>query len=217
MFTGRTFYVCVFATIITLVLANAHVLAGPLSDFDDGTLQGWQPATTAAFTIPFGGLLDLQLAGGNPGGFMMATDTSGGGLWVQAPPAFNGNLNLYTDLQWDEYIFPNSGITKPTRPALLGKDDATVWVNMGPLNPTGAWHTRSVSLDGADWTLLTGTMSFEDVRADATLLFGMDVSVTTMPTLECGLDNITLLPEPASLVLFVCGTATVLLRRKHAR
>ena len=75
-----------------------------VSDFDDGTLQGWVMGDPQGFG--FQGTLFNDPSGGNPGGRMVATDTlqGGGGLWALAPSTISGDLSLFEGLQWDEFL-----------------------------------------------------------------------------------------------------------------
>ncbi len=70
---------------IAILWANPAIA---MSNFDDGTLQGWSKGTPF-FNPLFGGNLGVS-SFGNPGGSMIAHDTvgRGGGLLAQAPVTF---------------------------------------------------------------------------------------------------------------------------------
>ena len=75
----RTRSMSAVAAIIALAMAS-QASAAIMSDFDDGTLQGWTKGTPY-WNPGFGGTLSA-VAFGNPGFSMRATDTvgAGGGL-----------------------------------------------------------------------------------------------------------------------------------------
>ena len=81
-----------------------------MSDFADCTLQGWTKVE------PFCGDL-LSSAAGNPGCCLEVTDTAGGcgGLLIQAPASFTGDLSLrFCGIEWDEFV-PDAGALTTSR------------------------------------------------------------------------------------------------------
>lgn len=209
----------VFALAIGLLAATA-ASATPFSDFDDGTLQGWEPVIVPI--TGFGGVLEHVPTGGNPGGFMRASDTiegtGTGFLGVKAPAEFNGDLSAFTHLQWDQYLYDYPNIVRNTFPVLDSPDGETSWrADLQPEGPAEQWDTRIVSLDEIDWRRTKGTLSLDEVLADARLVFAMDVVYGPVPSLESGLDNIRLIvPEPSALALLVIGGLAVTRRRRVA-
>lgn len=192
--------------------------ANPLSDFDDGTLQGWTAIATPWDGDPFGGTFELVTSGGNPGGYIHAVDENHlGGLLVAGPAEFSGDLSGYTAVQYDEYIYNNPQIVHGTSLYLLGAN-GTSYRSIQPLDQVATWATRTVPLEEGSWMLnpgSVGTESFADVLLDATLAVEFSVSITTLPTLEAGIDNITLVPEPASLALLGLGGIALISRRRR--
>jgi len=98
---------------IAAALWITPALAVPIvmSDFHDGTLQGWNPK------LPFNGNLFADPAAGNPGGAMVATDTVGGvgGLLASAPAPFLGDLTSFAGIQISAPA--QSDLTAPAEPA----------------------------------------------------------------------------------------------------
>lgn len=179
-----------------LVPGTAH--GDPLSDFDDGTTQGWTKV------LPFGGRLLTFTTGGNPGGFIAVDDTvaGGGGLYLSAPPEFTGDLSIYAAILWDEnleHTSPPPGT--PSYPILVGADGTRYRpISRVPI-PLEAWRARGVRLEAQHWELVFGTASFEDVLANVAELW-MDVDCNAQYGREVGLDNIRLStteapPEPS--------------------
>ena len=99
--------------------AQAFIL---VSDFDDGTLQGWTKEPV------FNGNLFNSPTGGNPNGFMVATDTvaGGGALLAHAPSIFTGDLSIYDGFQWDEFVYNNGSFTGAGTSVRLRAVDGTV-------------------------------------------------------------------------------------------
>ncbi|HNO77854.1 MAG TPA: PEP-CTERM sorting domain-containing protein [Phycisphaerae bacterium] len=211
---GRIIALCTLCCAVLAQSANAN----PLSDFDDGTLQGWTAIATPWDGDPFGGTFELVTSGGNPGGYIHAIDESSiGGLLVAGPAEFSGDLSGYTAVQYDEYIYSNPQIVHGTSLFLLGAN-GTSYRSIQPLDQVATWATRTVPLEEGSWMLnpgSIGTESFAEVLLDATLAVEFSVSVTSFPTLEAGIDNITLVPEPASLALLGLGGIALFSRRRR--
>ena len=181
------YYRLLYSKIVTLLVFGSifgfqgRLEASPIvvSNFDDGTLQGWTPEPF------FGGSLFLDTSGGNPGGFMVATDTvaGGGALLARAPIPLLGDLSVYAGFQWDEFVYDNGSFTVLGTHVRLVAADGTIYsAGRGvPPEAIGAWNTRLVPLDDPSaWALhpsSTGTLSFQDVVKNvAALFFSMDTS-----------------------------------------
>jgi hypothetical protein len=182
---------CVVAFAVCAVSVSA-VPNLPFSDFDDGSTQGWTAVE------PFGGTLSLVTTGGNPGGWLYATDTVSGGGWLQiaGPPEFSGDLSVYDGVSWDEIAVPQpSGIQTLSITVVLQKSSSERLLYYGEIGPVGVWHSRYVPFDPELWVPSTPSVSFEDVIHDCTLTFNMDCWAGLGP--ESGIDNIRLVPEPS--------------------
>jgi hypothetical protein len=206
---------------LVLVGPTDGVLGNPSSDFDDGTLQDWSAINDPRSGQAFGGDLSVVVAGGNPGGFMKVRDlvSAGGGLVVANTPKFQGDLSIYTEVRWDEFLFDSPPVRKSTTAFLIGSDN-TVYEsegNDGPLGPVKVWRARSTLLEESAWTLTFGSMSFPNVLANARLGFNMDVSVTQVPNDESGIDNVLLVPEASCLLMLLAGVYGALGRNTRHR
>ena len=133
--------------IMLVILSLPYSLSAAMSDFDDGTLQGWTMGTP--FWNPqYNGTLSVSNIG-NPGFSMMATDTVGfgGGLWAQAPVTFTGNLTNFVGLSWDEYLPTNAVIR--TMVSLQGANN-TVYRGVSSDHSTitrNSWQNQFVPFD----------------------------------------------------------------------
>lgn len=197
-----------------------------ISDFDDGTTQGWTRSSEP------GGTLFYSATGGNPGGFIGMRDTSPGAgeaTAVYAPSEFTGDLSVYEKAVWDEFVYNHGDHTKaPTSLLLIGGPNRTAWFFAGQLNALSEWVHREVSLqDSTGWSRLeilgaTGNDSFDAVVSNVELFrIGMDTSDLASNTLEAGIDNVgfrtTVVPEPSTLMLLGIGVCGLVVRRQHKR
>jgi hypothetical protein len=197
--------------------AQAFIL---VSDFDDGTLQGWTKEPV------FNGTLFVDTAGGNPDGFMVATDTvgAGGPLLARAPGILTADLSIYEGLQWDEFVYNHGSATTGGTFVRLKGFDGTLYDSSWALGPVGSWHTKSVSFtDASDWTLRSGSGAFSDVVSNVNALFlSMDTSILANGSRESGIDNIGLLnretsnivPEPSTMALVGMGIIGAIIGRR---
>ena len=213
-----------FLTVFVFFLGSFKLVnAAPIvmSDFDDGTLQGWTKGTDF-FNPLFGGNLGVS-SFGNPGGSMLANDTvgRGGGLFAKSPVTFTGDLSLLLGISWDEFI-PGNSVGR-TSIALFGGLNNTVYtgitIDQGVLT-TNSWENRFIpfNLVSGLWSLRTGIDSFEDVLSSVTGLYiQMDVTTSNFGSLpEARVDNVALLagstsvPEPSTILLLGAGLVSLI-------
>jgi hypothetical protein len=160
------------------------------SDFDDGTLQGWIPEP------PFGGSLFVQNSGGNPDGFMSASDNIAGGILLARAPGLSGDLRGLADITWDEYVLNIPNTTKGTNIVIRGID-GTLWESDRSVPPLETWVSKSVTFNNpSDWTLKSGTSLFEEVIANAEGVFINMGTTTSVVGTESGVDNIVVNSSP---------------------
>jgi hypothetical protein len=190
---GAVFFLSIAAT------SRAAIIV--MSDFDDGTLQAWTAEP------PFGGSLSVVNTGGNPDGFMAASDTSGGGRLLARAPGLSGDLSLLSTIQWDEYLYNISQIVKGTNVFIRGTD-GTLWESDRSVPALETWVTKSVDFsEPSSWSLVSGTASYGTVIADADGVFINMGTSTAVVGLESGVDNIVIstVPVPASIWLVGSG------------
>jgi hypothetical protein len=207
-------------------ISNAGMI---VSDFNDGTMQGWTKRQ------PFGGTLVNPVSGGNGGGYLLATDNQpgGGNLFAVAPSKFLGDLTEFQGISWDEFVFVRgaggSRTVRSTRLLISGGPTGTSYAIVeDALGPIGQWRSRSVDFLESNFQRTTkfgsGSDAFENVLRDVKLLaFELDTSTLANGGPESGIDNVTLVatpvPEPSTGWAFLAGAigTTFLLKRRRER
>lgn len=170
-------------------IASADIL---ISDFDDGTRQGWLEANPFNPGSGFNGLLTVQSSGGNPGGYLRAQDTvdGGGSLAVLAPLPFSGDLSELGFIRWDVLLPANPTFSTS---ALVEGLDGTLYRShnsTSPFTPSGTWFTKTASFTSSlGWTRLSGNASFQAVINNAVAVY-LELDVTFGQGIEAGIDNV---------------------------
>ena len=213
----RTLGVLSFACLLAAG-SLAQITLGQVDDFEDGTVMGWGGGTTITNQANGGPLgagdnfLQVQSFGG----------IGGGSRWA----AFN-------DLQWTGNYLA-AGVTavslhmrnlgnNPLDIRLVafdftGGDNRWTSTVSQSLPVGGGWQWMTFSLAQADLTLVQGTTTYADLITDVDRLMfrhqagAPDAQGDPIAALA-GMDNITAVPEPASLVAL--GIGALLLRRRR--
>ena len=78
-----------------MLIVATNIQAALISDFNNGTMQGWSEGDPFS-NGSFGGALSVINSGGNLGGYLHATDdvAGGGSLAALAPALLSGDLTL---------------------------------------------------------------------------------------------------------------------------
>lgn len=203
------------------LLATLPVAAqADVSSTFDTDADGWKAvdllyngnylATGTEFTL-------VHADGGNPGGYIEATDPSDQSFFFQAPGKFTGNLGAYYGgtLTYDQ----RSMDPTDANPEYRGDPDVVIGgggvqlLFLGEANPGSAWTGFSVGLTTAGWHVgsLTGAVPTEDqfravlsnvsvLRIRGEMIYGV-VETTS-------LDNVRLtaaVPEPETWALMLGG------------
>jgi hypothetical protein len=189
----------ILGALATILVQTLGAVAGPMSDFEDGTLQGWVPQE------PFGGNLYVT-TGGSPGYCMAADDTIAGGpgLWARAPVTYTGDLTVYDRMVWDEWV-PSQAQDRTF--ILLHGTDGTEYRSLFDIAqiPVGVWHPRTALLIPSEWVLVSGSATFDDVLRNVDMML-MNMEVQIWTATEARVDNISLIrtvPAPGAVML--CG------------
>jgi hypothetical protein len=194
--------------------ATAAILLGQLDDFEGGTLQGWQ----AGSNNPYG---PTNIASGGPSGagdhyLHLASEGFGSG----------GRLVAFNSEQWTgDYL--DAGVSAiQVQVNNLGTSDLVlrlILIGAGSLTTASpvevaagsGWNTVSFSLASAN---LTGS-SYDVVMSNVA-----ELNLVHSPTAvghrtgapnivaQLGIDNVTAVPEPATVLLAALGFAAVMCR-----
>jgi len=189
---------------------TALPLHAAISTFDTDA-EGW----TAAGDVE--GPLSWSATGGNPGGHAVIDDrTTGGVTYFVAPAAFLGDQSaaLGTDLTFDlMQIYPGSPDQFNSSDVVLQGGGLTL-AHDTPVNPgNGVWTSYGVRLEAPGWRLnsLSGAQAtpeqFATVLSDLTAL---RIRAEYQTGADIGhLDNVALVPEPATWAMLGVGLAAI--------
>lgn len=175
--------------------------------------QGWSiinlPTASPPFDAPGSFVSGTYLStGGNPGGYLSATDPDSGDFYFQAPGLLQGDFSaLYGgSLSFDLWLDNNDYQGAPgvilagggqviVAPTTAPQPGAWRTVNV-PLAPEGGWKLGSLSGGAAS------PADIQQVLANVTLLRIRGEYVVNQVGIEQGrIDNIILVPEPAGLAV----------------
>lgn len=178
---------------------------GLISDFDDGTLQGWQ--TPSDNTSNVGGYLEVS---------------RGSGLHLSV---FNATVNgvidpAVTAIEVD-LLRPAGSTDLEIRLVLIGPSTTDRWTSTASAFVTGDgnWIRHRFSILEADLTQVGGTRSFADLTANLDrLMFRYDPGTpsgggTFGPSGTFGIDNVFAVPEPNTALLLLAGLGSLAVRR----
>lgn len=201
-----------FARLLTTagLAFTALPLHAAISTFDIDA-DGW----TAQGDVE--GPLSWSATGGNPGGHAVIDDrTTGGVTYFVAPAAFLGDRSaaLGTDLTFDlMQIYPGSPDQFNSSDVVLQGGGLTLAYDT-PSNPgNGVWTSYAVRLEAPGWKLntLAGAQAtpeqFASVLSDLTAL---RIRAEYQTGADIGhLDNVALVPEPATWAMLGLGLAAI--------
>ena len=178
-----------------------------------------------------GGNLAHVGAGGNPGGYLQATDSANTVMKLFAPAPFLGDKSLYDGgvIGFDAQLFKSTGSPQPifgTIEITDGITTASLDLAPGPAS-LGSWTVYSAALDAATWGL--GNAAWTSLLSNVTSIT-LILEATFGQGEIVGLDNFHItnenvdepvIPEPSSILLLALGTSGVagigfLRRKRHA-
>jgi len=196
---------------------QAQIAFGQIDDFQDNTTQNWTGAGPANVPNGQGGAADRYLEvvgnGGFGSGSRVATfnETQWGGDYVSA-----GVTAVRVDMA-------NFGATDLEMRALLlftsGGDWTSTATTLVPAD--GVWRTYTFGLTTSDLTLVGGSGTLAQalsgvgrfmLRHQTGAPAGIGAGTPVVGTL--GIDNVTAIPEPASIALLAVGGLALLRRRR---
>ena len=213
----RTRGLSVLAVAACAVLAVSVPSAGGIitpvgSTFDTG-LDGW--ATNNPGEVSF------SAGGGNPGGYCRFDDGSTGSAFIlHAGGKFSGDWSALDGagaIVYDHKIFSVGASPSflPYEAVLLGAGGQARWYGATPTGTT-PWTTVTVPLVSSAWSL--GGSNWAGILSNVTLLMlrieQVDDPGGVMVPDSAGIDNVWLIPEPASLALLALGGLALTRRRR---
>lgn len=184
--------------------------ASLVTTFGSG-LEGWTSPTATAQHVA---------TGGNLGGFLSLTDiVTGDNMWIDAPPAFLGNLSAYLGGTFSFDAKNLNGVSANLATfgtvTIVGTFSTASKVLGGTGNPPpdGLWHTYSALLAPGDWSGDL-TLALNNVTEIKIVL----ESHSTVAEVN-GFDSFTIteVPEPSPALLGVVSTLTVTYLRNRRK
>ncbi|CAN5366987.1 hypothetical protein BH23VER1_BH23VER1_03600 [soil metagenome] len=215
----KTFPVLRSLAVLALLPTSGHaaLTLGPLSDFQDGTLQGW--SGNAAPTI---------VTSGGPAGAGDAFLQIGGGnrfAIFNADPNYSGALSsTVTAIDVDLMRPSNDPGSLEMRLVLFGPSTNDRWTSLNAqmVPNDGLWRTYTFSVLEPDLTRVLGSGTYAALAAnvDRTMLrHDPDPASATgiFAPGTLGIDNVAAVPEPSAPGLILAAAAALAARRRRRR
>lgn len=194
------------ASLVSMMPTNVEATESRFdSDAQGWTIVDWDSATLSSIVGSYPAAWNVS--GGNPGGYISATDPSGQWFWFSAPSAFLGDRSSVFGgrLVFDLSVDISDGDT--TVVMLTGAGKRLYFDGRSPLP---SFTSYSVPLTPAGWRLndwQTGvTPTSAELQSVLGNLDGVYISGDWHNGIEsAGLDNVQLVPEPNISALFLLG------------
>jgi len=187
------------AVVMVAATLGSPAAAGLVASGFDSGLEGWTLSGGDAFWIG---------TGGNPGGYLQATDTVASLMTLTAPPAFTaaplpvgGVLSFdFIELQNPDANFGSAGTVTIEGGGFGASRDLI------PNDPGASWASYSAQLTAALWGVTDATWA--SILASPTALT-IDIESGSQISEVVGIDNIAIhpapIPIPASALLLLDG------------
>ncbi|HDM78627.1 MAG TPA: hypothetical protein ENG51_19515 [Deltaproteobacteria bacterium] len=198
------------AVIIMLLVVPGVCFSAIISTFEDGSLDGWTKSGDGSITNPG--------SGGNPGGFLKATDpATGPNTWAIAPSKFLGDWRRYNNtgcVSFDMIIL-SGGLPTTEKPNVYIAGPGGSAACFSATKASTAWKTFVFPINKNYWLLKSGSWdnllsNVTEFKIDLEQIQGREVT---------GIDNVALsqVPIPGSFWLFSAATISLLtLSKKYS-
>ena len=198
---GRGKQVIVLAVFIAAVFSVTPAYSNLTSTFNSDA-EGWTVTGGATgFTY--------QSAGGNPDGYIKASDMSNGGWFFIAPSSWAGNWSGYIggSLQFDLLRTVATGAMTVNNVRIYSVGNFVAWdVSINP--PLGDWTHYAVDITSSNFDRISGISgtTFEGIMSNVTALYIQgefpDDGIT-------GLDNVQINAVPIPAAVWLLGSGLV--------
>ncbi len=156
-------------------------------------------------------------SGGNPGGHVLIDDrTVGGVTYFVAPAKFLGNQSAAVGslLSFDlKQVYPGAANQFDSPDVVLKGAGLTLAFDIATHPTNGGWTSYAVPLTAGAWRLdsLTGALATSAQLGDVLAnLSGLSIRAEYQTGADTGyLDNVALVPEPASVALLLAGLGVI--------
>lgn len=205
---------------VSLLACAGSASAQVFSQFNSGA-EGWRVAgptpTSHISSEPVNTVANWDGANGNPAGSLRVGDAYVW-TWFMAPEAYLGDKSVAygTDLTYDIFLRFSDNTAYPAV-ALRGADITLYYSTPSPL--LNVWDAQSIPLVEGNWRInnyVSGALATQaDVLAVLGDLRGLFI-LTEWNTGadDTGLDNVFMVPSPASAVLLLGASASITRRRR---
>ena len=205
-----------FSVLLLSIEPAAALSLGLISDFEDGTLQGWAPPKANTANVAGGPVGSTRFLEVSPGPPRLSAFNAGLGTTIDAAVT-----DILIDMQR-----PAGQSALEMRMVLFGPGGGNRWTfTVAQVVPgDGVWRTYSCSVLQADLTQVQGAGTYTDLTNNFNrLMFRWDAGGpspggTPGASGTIGFDNITAVPEPGTGALLAMGLGLAgLLRRRSSR
>ena len=184
--------------------ASAALVPGPISDFEDGTLQGWAPPRRNTVNVAGGPAGSTRFLEVFPAPNLAVFNDGISG--VIAPSVFAIDVDMWR---------PAGESDLEMRLVLFGPGTNNRWTstNAQLLPGDGVWYELTFSIREPDLTRVSGAGTYADLVADLDrIMFRWDPGApsadgTSGATGSFGIDNVAAVPEPSALLLLLSALA----------